>query len=81
MKCSSTKCKVLLLIAANKILLKILTVGTYCLEIVAERKDVSVMPVPLLGNSLSALGITLPGLRRGGEALLSDGCWNHHWWL
>lgn len=51
------------------------------MEIVAERKDVGVVPVPLLGNSLSALGIALLGLRRGREALLSDGHWNHHWWL
>ena len=46
--------------------------GTYCLEIIVEKKDVGVVPVPVLGHSLSALDIALSGLRRSGEAPWSD---------
>lgn len=41
--------------------------GTYHFEIIAEKKDVGVVPAPVLGHSLSALGVALSGLRRGGK--------------
>lgn len=58
-----------------------MTVGTYRLEIIAEKKELDVVPAPVLGHSLSALGFALSTLRRGGEAPWSDMCWNHCWWL
>lgn len=63
MKCNSTKCKVMLLIAESRLFCCKLAAGTYCLEITVE-KDVSVMQVPVLGCSISALGIALSQLRR-----------------
>lgn len=50
------------------------------MEVIAE-KDVGVAPVPVLGHSLSALGVALSGLRRGGEAPWSDVHQNCCWWL
>lgn len=54
--------------------------GTYCLEIIAGKKDVGVVLVPVSGHSLSALCVALSGLR-GWEAPWPDVCWNCYWWL
>lgn len=79
MKCNSTKHKVMLLIAESRLFCYELTVGTYRLEIIAEKKEVDVVLAPVLGHSLSALGIALSRLRRGGEAPQSDMCWKSCW--
>lgn len=81
MKCNSTKCEVTSLTAELRLFCYGLTVGTHRMEIVAEKKDVGAVPVPVLGHSHSALGIALSGLRRGGEAPWSNVHWNHCWWL
>lgn len=51
------------------------------MEVIAGKKDVGVVPVPVLGHSLSALGVALSGLRRGGEAPWSDVHRNCRWRL
>jgi len=81
MKCTGTKCEVVSLMAASRVFCCRLTAGTYRLETTAEKYGVGVVPVPVLGHSLSALGAALSGLRRGGEAPWSDDRWNRRWWL
>lgn len=57
----------MLLMAESRLFCYELTVGTYRLEIIAEKKDLGVVPVPVLGHSRSSLGVALSGLRRRGE--------------
>lgn len=69
MKCNSTKCKVMLLMAEIRLFCYKLTAGACFLEVIVE-KDVDVLLVPVLGHSLSASSVALWVEKRWGSPVV-----------